>query len=71
MIEVTASKQWIHCTSVEHPFISTGDALSNSQSQETHLLPLRPLPTDIKHVDAQLTHVEPGLRDTGRLGTRS
>lgn len=56
---------------MENLFISTCDALSNSQSQETHLLPLRPLPTDVKHVDAQLTHVEPGLRDTGRLGTRS
>lgn len=34
-----------------------------------YLLPLGPLSTNIEHVDTELTHVEPGLRDTSRLGT--
>ena len=47
------------------------DLLPMKKSGATYLLPLGPLPTNVEHVDAQLTHVEPSLGDTSRLGTRS
>lgn len=35
------------------------------------LLSLAPLTTDVEHVNAELTHVEPRLADTRRLCSRS